>query len=188
MENKTDKLIISDINSSLFVIPYYQRGYRWTGKNVKQLLSDLYSFANKNMDSDPEYCLQPIVLQKLSTHNYSNIITNEENVIRVVDGQQRLTTIAIILRILGIETTWDIYYDTEKKRLSEILNENGNLSSINNYFRKEVSDAVDEWFNTNKDEENQDSSKGHADKVAVLKGLFESKNKGLLSWSTILNL
>ena len=32
-------------------------------------------------------------------------------------------------------------------------------------------------FNTNKDEENKDSSNGQADKVAVLKGLFESKKQ-----------
>ena len=55
MANKTDKLIVSDINRSLFVIPFYQRGYRWTGKNVRQLLSDLLSFA-KNSD-ESEYCL-----------------------------------------------------------------------------------------------------------------------------------
>ena len=35
MANKTNKLIVSDINNTLFVITYYQRGYRWTEKNVK---------------------------------------------------------------------------------------------------------------------------------------------------------
>ena len=37
MANKTDKLIVSEINNKLFVIPYYQRGYRWTEKNVKKI-------------------------------------------------------------------------------------------------------------------------------------------------------
>ena len=54
MANKTDKLIVSEINNKLFVIPYYQRGYRWTGKNVKQLLNDLLLFANAEND-DTEY-------------------------------------------------------------------------------------------------------------------------------------
>lgn len=144
MANKTKKLIVSDIQNTLFVIPFYQRGYRWTGKNVKQLLSDLLSFDNSN--EDVEYCLQPIVLQPISKDNYSKVLKEEETVVRVVDGQQRLTTIAIILRKLGVSTTWDIYYDTEKKRLSEIMDDKNVKSSINNYFRNEVNDAIDKWF------------------------------------------
>ena len=76
MANKTNKLAVSDINKSLFVIPFYQRGYRWTGKNVKQLLTDLLLFAN-NTD-EQEYCLQPIVL-KISPTKYSNILNGEES-------------------------------------------------------------------------------------------------------------
>ena len=52
MPNKTSKLIVSDINKSLFVIPFFQRGYRWTGRNVKQLLSDLLLFANNADESE----------------------------------------------------------------------------------------------------------------------------------------
>lgn len=148
MANKTKKLIVSDIQNTLFVIPFYQRGYRWTGKNVKQLLSDLLSFDNSN--EDVEYCLQPIVLQPISKDNYS-VLKEEETVVRVVDGQQRLTTIAILLRKLGVSTTWDIYYDTEKKRLSEIMDDKNVKSSINDYFRNEVKDAIDEWLNNNQE-------------------------------------
>lgn len=144
--NKTAKLVVSDIPKTLFVIPYYQRGYRWTGKNVKQLLSDLLLFANDHSSEDSEYCLQPIVLQCIPIKEYSGILNNEEIVVRVVDGQQRLTTIAIILRKLGIDIFWDIYYDTEKKRLSDILSGETRLSSINDYFRQEVSNAIDEWL------------------------------------------
>ncbi len=145
MANRTDKLIVSNINKTLFVIPYYQRGYRWTGKNAKQLLSDLLLFA-KCKDVDSEYCLQPIVLQKISEFEYSNILLNEESVIRVVDGQQRLTTLALIIHRLYIPTTWDIYYDTEKMRLSEILNNGSGTSSINDYFRQDVIDSIDEFL------------------------------------------
>lgn len=145
MANKTRKLIVSDIKKTLFVIPFYQRGYRWTSKNVKQLLSDLLSFDNSN--EDIEYCLQPIVLQHISKDKYKDILKErgEESVIRVVDGQQRLTTIAIILRELKINTSWDIYYDTEKKRLSKIMEEDGQ-TSINDHFRKEVREAINDWL------------------------------------------
>lgn len=104
MANKTNKLIVSDISNTLFVIPYYQRGYRWTGKNVKQLLNDLLLFANGEND-DNEYCLQPIVLQKISKESYLHVAKEDDSVIRVVDGQQRLTTLAIILKKLSIPTT-----------------------------------------------------------------------------------
>ena len=148
MATKANKLIVSDISNTLFVIPYYQRGYRWTGKNVKQLLNDLLLFANGEND-DNEYCLQPIVLQKISKESYLHVAKEDDSVIRVVDGQQRLTTLAIILKKLSIPTTWDIYYDSEKKNLSEILNVCVKNNSINDYFRTEVSDAVDEFISNN---------------------------------------
>ena len=169
MPNKTSKLIVSDINKSLFVIPFFQRGYRWTGRNVKQLLSDLLLFANNADES--EYCLQPIVLQKISKSEYSSLLNDEEHVVRVVDGQQRLTTIAIVLHKLGIKTTWDIYYDSEKKRLSQILNETSDLISINDYFRKEVSDAIDEWFAGHKKQESEVSVQ------QLLSSIFQSQGK-----------
>lgn len=61
-------------------IPYYQRGYRWREAEVEALLSDINTEPNG-------YCLQPIVL-KNST---------------IVDGQQRLTTITLIRKNLGVE-------------------------------------------------------------------------------------
>ena len=148
MANKTNKLIVGNINNTLYVIPYYQRGYRWTGKNVKHLLNDLLLFANAEND-DNEYCLQPIVLQKISNEVYSHVAHEDDSVIRVVDGQQRLTTLAIILNKLSIPTTWDIYYDSEKKKLSEILDGFIKNNSINDYFRTEVSEAVDEFISNN---------------------------------------
>ena len=146
MANKTDKLIVNNIKNTLFVIPFYQRGYRWTEKNVRQLLSDLLGF---KQSGETEYCLQPIVLQAIERDEYADVIGLEEKVVRVVDGQQRLTTIAIILDSLGIETSWDIYYDAEKKKLSEILKETTNSGSINTYFRNEVRKEANRWFKDN---------------------------------------
>lgn len=146
MANKTDKLIVNNIKNTLFVIPFYQRGYRWTEKNVRQLLSDLVVF---KQSGETEYCLQPIVLQAIARDEYADIVGLEENVVRVVDGQQRLTTIAIILNSLGIETSWDIYYDAEKKKLSEILKGSIDSGSINTYFRNEVRKEADRWFKDN---------------------------------------
>lgn len=146
MANKTDKLIVNNIKSTLFVIPFYQRGYRWTEKNVRQLLSDLHAF---KQSGETEYCLQPIVLQAIARDEYADVIGMEEKVMRVVDGQQRLTTIAIIIDSLGIETSWDIYYDAEKKKLSDILKGSTDSGSINTYFRNKVRIEADRWFKDN---------------------------------------
>ncbi len=91
--NKTNKLILKSINQLFeynFLIPVYQRGYRWTHIQVIQLLDDIWNFAKNPPQyeigkEEPFYCLQPIVVKK-----------NGENW-EVIDGQQRLTTIVLII-------------------------------------------------------------------------------------------
>lgn len=167
MSEENGKISISDLNGKVFVIPFYQRGYRWTANEAKRLFSDLLEFANNN---EVEYCLQPIVLQSglQKEKGWDNFPSGSKEIMRVVDGQQRLTTIAILLNELGIQKEWDIYYVTEKRTLSECLNRTGNGSMIerieageaplnadenlpiNEYFRNEVrtafSDVLDRKF------------------------------------------
>ncbi|BCD62882.1 hypothetical protein NitYY0826_C1768 [Nitratiruptor sp. YY08-26] len=70
-----------------FFIPSYQRGYRWDENEVKNLLEDFAEFEN-NAEKEDFYCLQPLVVKK------------EKKYFRVIDGQQRLTTIYLILKAL----------------------------------------------------------------------------------------
>ena len=52
-----------DFLNNHFFIPYYQRGYRWTDKEVTDLLKDIYEFQSKRNKEEGEfYCLQPIVV------------------------------------------------------------------------------------------------------------------------------
>ncbi len=76
-------------NKFMFVIPAYQRGYKWESKDIKQLLEDIDSFSMDD-NLDLFYCLQNITLIKDPNGKY-----------QVVDGQQRLTTMIIILAFLG---------------------------------------------------------------------------------------
>ncbi|RKS55876.1 uncharacterized protein DUF262 [Gillisia mitskevichiae] len=71
-----------------FVIPHYQRGYRWSEQEVKELLNDIWYFT-KTSNNGEFYCLQPIVVQKINKNTYN-----------VLDGQQRLTTLYLILIFL----------------------------------------------------------------------------------------
>lgn len=72
-----------------FLVPAYQRGYRWTPDQVKDLLNDI----DENMKMNKEYCLQPLVIKKQ--------VENEQVIYELIDGQQRLTTIFLILCALS---------------------------------------------------------------------------------------
>lgn len=72
-----------------FVIPDYQRGYKWTIAEVRKLLEDISAFS---VGGGLEYyCLQNLTLVCSS---------REPNQRKVVDGQQRLTTTSIIISYL----------------------------------------------------------------------------------------
>ena len=79
---------ISDLLKERFFIPSYQRGYRWTEIQVTDLLNDLWEFQAQSdkMEKSGFYCLQPLVIKKKPDESWE-----------VVDGQQRLTTIYLIL-------------------------------------------------------------------------------------------
>ena len=132
MDDKYE-LSVCSIPATIFTIPHYQRGYRWTDKEVKALLDDLLAFDQNSISQEP-YCLQPLVLQE---------ITDGE--VNVVDGQQRLTTLAIILHELEIKHAWDIKYTADGNMLlSQLLETPGN--SINDFFRQQARDAVRDWL------------------------------------------
>lgn len=90
---------IGDLSNMYFNIPDYQRGYRWETKQVCELLDDLFEFSESNKNnmenSGAFYCLQPLVV----VENKDNLIPNEK-VFDVIDGQQRLTTMFLILGYL----------------------------------------------------------------------------------------
>lgn len=131
--NNKHELAVNNIPSIVFSIPHYQRGYRWTDKEVEALLNDLFAFSQSDA-SDDCYCLQPLVLQEMT-----------DGSIRVVDGQQRLTTLAIILWSLGVSTNWDIKYTAEGGRLLKGLLKNSG-ESINDHFRRAAKRKVENWL------------------------------------------
>lgn len=76
-----------------FYVPAYQRGYRWSAEQVEQLIDDLIEFkTRKENNSQAFYCLQPLVVKPVNQDGIESL--------EVIDGQQRLTTILIILQVL----------------------------------------------------------------------------------------
>lgn len=80
-----------------FFIPAYQRGYRWRKEEIKQLLDDIWEFQDNREKGlgkkDDFYCLQPVVVKELEDATLGDY--------EVIDGQQRLTSIFIILQALN---------------------------------------------------------------------------------------
>lgn len=146
-------LVLKSINQLMensFFIPSYQRGYRWTEKQVEDLLDDIWGFAidpPKHEDGKmrPFYCLQPIVVKEKN---------GEENEWEVIDGQQRLTTIYLILENLKLQIERDnknlkrVYYetrDTTEKYLKKI-NEELSEDNIDFYHIYNANETIKKWF------------------------------------------
>ncbi len=91
---------VDGLCSYQFFIPHYQRGYRWTEKQVTALLEDINNF--QPQDDKAFYCLQPLVIKSRSAH---------ENQWEIIDGQQRLTTIYLILTFFEEEKVFGITYE-----------------------------------------------------------------------------
>lgn len=130
-----------------FNVPAYQRGYRWDERNVKDLLDDLLEFM-QDPNSGKFYCLQPLVVKKIGENQYN-----------VIDGQQRLTTIFIILRYLenllkeenDISEIYTIRYETRESSqgfLKEVANktQENSKENIDYFYMHQAYKAVEEWF------------------------------------------
>ena len=72
-------MYIKDLSFENFEIPDYQRPYKWSPKNVNQLINDLLTFREKK-----EYRLGTLVLH--------------DN--KIVDGQQRIVTLSLLFFVL----------------------------------------------------------------------------------------
>ncbi len=94
---------INEILGMNFFIPDYQRGYRWTERQVKDLLDDIYEFASKKKLEYEFYCIQPLVVKEMSVQEKETAqLPLDEKWYEVIDGQQRLTTIHLLLSYLKL--------------------------------------------------------------------------------------
>ena len=134
-----------------FVIPSYQRGYRWRGENgeVQALLEDIKEFI-VNKKGDEKYCLNPIAIKKVLDTEYN-----------LVDGQQRLTTIYLILKYFndielnnGDTKRFTLKYETKLnenflENIKEDTPENVYKSNIDYYHIYNAYVYIKEWIEKN---------------------------------------
>lgn len=96
---------LNDLFSKALKVPDYQRPYTWTEKQVKPLLEDLYAFFQKNNANNIPVLLGSTILFKNKIIEKEGEKEVEKDIFEIVDGQQRLTTLAIILHCLGNTNT-----------------------------------------------------------------------------------
>mgnify|MGYP005771140539 CR=1 FL=1 len=138
---------INDIKNFKFIVETYQRGYRWETKQVEDLLNDLNNFRISNEET---YCLQPIIVKKI-----------ENNVYELIDGQQRLTTLKILLTYLK-KDMYKIDYRTRAEsqyyldNIEENLGEQEN-KNIDFYFMKNAYNVINSWFSETKIKDNDEA-------------------------------
>ena len=101
MENKNLEKSIHDIfdSQNKYIIPLYQRNFSWRREQIEQLLQDSYSAFQQNPRG--HYYIGSLVVLKRSNGDYE-----------VIDGQQRLTVLSLITKILGINKEPRLFYDS----------------------------------------------------------------------------
>ena len=150
-DNKIELKSVSELLVMKFFIPSYQRGYRWTELQVKDLLNDVNEFhpeTVKDINEKTWYCLQPLVVKKMDDERKSECQLDESEWYEVIDGQQRLTTIFIILNLLDSESTLSLKYQTRpgsETFLQKIKNDDQNAENIDYHFMIGAKKTIKEW-------------------------------------------
>ena len=87
-------------NGRFFEIPKYQRGYAWDVQNVRDLFDDI----TESIESNSNHYIGTIVLSKDK---------EDDEKFHVVDGQQRISTISIIIKalVLQLGVNDKVYYE-----------------------------------------------------------------------------
>lgn len=168
MESSLEPKRIGNIKGE-FLIPSYQRGYRWKEEQVELLLQDIFD----NVNSNNTYSLQPIVVKKIGDHKYE-----------LIDGQQRLTTIFLIQRHLmkflpQAEVKYTLDYSTRERSAAYLreIKEEQKKDNIDFFHMYSASSAIAKWFDSQPDQTNAAIKLYSAfnDKVEVIWYEVESK-------------
>lgn len=149
MNNLLELKTINELLDYNFYIPSYQRGYRWGSNEIIDLLNDISDFKPReveNSDNKTWYCLQPIVIKKIN-----------DKLFEVIDGQQRLTSIYLILfhlnQYLNVNyrlKLFDLEYETRKESSTflkelDIENKDDN-ENIDYFYINEAYETIKNWF------------------------------------------
>lgn len=108
-----------------FIIPYEQRGYRWRIINLLELLDDLIEFIKDS--NGCTYCLQPLAVSQFGLNEF-----------RVWDGQQRLSTLYLLMKSLGLEDSYSFKFERDE--------DNERSDFMNNPVFRDIAEKTIDFF------------------------------------------
>lgn len=126
---------INQLQGKHFVVKEYQRGYKWENDQILALLNDIH------YHKTGKYSLQPLITDEKTED------------IELIDGQQRVTTIYLLLYFLGEKKYFSIDYQTRKASqsfISEKIDEMHYAITVNKDWETFISEIiVDDYLNYN---------------------------------------
>jgi len=158
---KLELRCIDDLIGDAFFIPSYQRGYRWSSVEVKALLDDLEEFrqakrreARALRDGGAGdhrsalgnfYCLQPVVVLPRGESK------DGRKRWELIDGQQRLTTIHLIIRYLDkaramVDGNYSLSYETRQGGYLTDLDPALRWESPDAFYMHQANETIEAWF------------------------------------------
>lgn len=126
----TGTIGLGDLVSENIAIPDYQRPYVWDRERVKILLEDLSGYFESNQNKPDKYLLGSLIL-------CNGKDKDGKDTLEVVDGQQRLVSLALILRVLN---------NGDDSDSSEFLSKSEFAHSQSKTHIKENYDFIKSWF------------------------------------------
>lgn len=154
-----EPITVREISKLNYFIPDYQRGYRWTELQVKQLLDDIYNFDSKLLTSDEDswYCLQPLVVKEMTSFPDEFEGDQTKKWMEVIDGQQRLTTVFLIVHYINEmfrgqkkDAEPILLYQTRKNSSTFLSNvkigQTIEMSNVDYYHISTAYRTIHQWF------------------------------------------
>lgn len=138
METTNLNKTLQEIFQSQYIVPLYQRNFAWGVDEIVQLLQDLYeSFEKTNANkqentTEANYFIGSLVVLK-----------RKDGYLEVIDGQQRLTTLSLLLKILDLVKEPKLFYESrpEVEAFFDSFYHKGNAEDVT--FNHKVSHLVD---------------------------------------------
>lgn len=138
MDELIKDILVEDIFNDKYIIPLYQRAYSWEKKEIVKLIEDISDF-----DAD-KYYLGTLIVHK------------RENEYEVIDGQQRLTTLYMISKILEKDCNDSLVFECRPKSnytLSKFMDETIEESLIDESIKSNKKFIENIFNNINFDKE-----------------------------------
>jgi len=133
--------LFNDENKCNYIIPIYQRNYAWGDDEISSLLQDIKNACEKNKEQDKNYYIGSLVVYRRENDDFE-----------VVDGQQRLTTLTLIMHHLDKLVFRNVCFEHRGESEQALSNLNSEkLPSNFSQALKTIKKVIDEWGN-NKDE------------------------------------